>query len=278
VRVHERESYVIPVDGVGENPPEGAILNYFVGAGTSAVRLEVVDAAGRTAFSASSAEGAAPRLPATPGMHRVAWNLRYPLPDLIAGTAYNERDPRGVLAVPGQYTVKLTADSRVLSAPLTIVKDPRSSATTAEMTEEFELATTLMGMLGEVHATVRQLQAVGSQVAALKRRVDTERAARALDQLGRSADEILHQLYEPDAKTGSDLLNYPMRLNVRIAYLEDEVDYGDGAPTEQFRQMTAEYRKALDAEKARWTAIVTTDLPALNRQLAVFGLPPITVR
>jgi len=69
-----------------------------------------------------------------------------------------------------------------------------------------------------------------------------------------------------------------MRLNVRIAYLEDEVDYGDGAPTEQFRQMAVEYRSALDAEVARWKTIVTTDLPRLNRQLAARGLPQITIR
>jgi hypothetical protein len=103
-------------------------------------------------------------------------------------------------------------------------------------------------------------------------------AGRVLEPLDEATDNILHQLYEPDAKTGSDLLNYPMRLNVRIAYLEDEVDYGDGAPTEQARQMASEYRSALDAEKARWRAIVTTDIPALNRQLAALHLPPIVMR
>jgi len=73
----------------------------------------------------------------------------------------------------------------------------------------------------------------------------------ALADLDEAANSVLHRLYEPDAKTESDLLNYPMRLNVRISYLEDEVDYGGGAPTEQFRQMAVEYRSALDAESPR---------------------------
>ena len=279
VRVHERETYVIPTDGVGDNPPDAAISYVLGSAGASTVRLDVVDAAGRTAFSASSAEGSSPRLPATPGLHRVAWNLRYPLPNLIAGTAYDERDPRGVLAVPGRYTVRLTAGNESLSAPLTVIKDPRSSATAEDMAAEFDLATQLMGMLGEVHDVVRQIQGVRTQLEALKARVArTSTAGPALEQIGEATDSVLNQLYEPDAKTGSDLLNYPMRLNVRIAYLEDEVDYGDGAPTEQFRQMAAEYRRALDAEKTRWNAIVTTDIPALNRQLTSMGLPPIAVR
>jgi hypothetical protein len=136
-----------------------------------------------------------------------------------------------------------------------------------------------MGMLGELHAVVREIQAVRSQLAALTPRLaGASNAGRALDQLAEATDSVLNQLYEPNARTGSDLLNYPMRLNVRIAYLEDEVDYGDGAPTEQFRQMAAEYRGALDAEKARWHAIVTRDIPALNRQLSALGLPPIAIR
>ncbi len=278
VRVHERETYVIPVGGVGDNPPDGAIVNYVLGAsgGAVTVRLDVVDAAGRTAFSASSAAGSSPRLPVTPGLHRVVWNLRYPLPDLIPGTAFDERDPRGVLAVPGRYVVTLTAGSRVLSAPLVVVKDPRSSATAEDMTAEFDLATRLMGMLGELHSVVRQIQGVRTQIDGLKARVaGTSDAGRALERLDEATGRVLNQLYEPDAKSNNDLLNYPMRLNVRIAYLEDEVDYGDGAPTEQFSQMTSEYRSALDAEEARWKAILTTDLPALNRQLAALGLPQV---
>lgn len=281
IRVHERETYVIPIDGLGDNPPDGALLTYAVGAtsGSTVARLEVVDAAGRTAFSASSADGSAPKLAVTPGLHRVNWDLRYPLPDLIKGTAYDERDPRGVLAMPGKYTVKLTVGDRVVTAPLTVGKDPRSIATPEEMTAEFTLASQLMAMLGELHKTVRQIQDVRAQLEGLKTRLAaTSDAGRSLDQIGEGADSILHQIYEPDAKTGSDLLNYPMRLNVRIAYLEDEVDYGDGAPTTQFQQMAAEYRRAFEAEQARWKTITTGEIPALNRQLAAQGLPAIIVR
>jgi photosystem II stability/assembly factor-like uncharacterized protein len=279
VRVHERETYVIPTDGVGENPP-GATVSYVVGPdAAAAIRLDILDAVGRTAFSATNAGDSLPRLPVTPGMHRVAWDLRYPLPALISGTAYDERDPRGVLAVPGRYTVKLTVGDRVASAPLTVVQDPRSTATIADMTAEFDLATQLMGMLGELHAVVRQVQGVRAQIDALRARTSrTSDIARNLDQIDQAADAVLNQLYEPDARSSNDLLNYPMRLNVRIAYLEDEVDYGDGAPTEQFREMASEYRHAFDAEKARWTAIVTTEIPALNRHLAGLRLPQVVVR
>jgi photosystem II stability/assembly factor-like uncharacterized protein len=279
IRLHEAETYTVPIGIAGDNPPDGAVIDYAIGGGAAGADLSLVvtDSGGRTAFLATSADTSSPRLPTGPGMHRIVWHLRYPLPSLMAGTAYNERDPRGVLAAPGQYTVKLTVGERVLSAPLTVVNDPRSSATAADLAEEFALATQVMGMLGEVHGAVREITGVRAQIASLRpRAAGSPDVARALDALDERADEILNVLFEPKARSGVDLLNYPMRLNVRIAYLEDEVDFGDGAPTAQFRQMAAEYRAALDAELARWKALAQTEIAAVNRRLSAAGLPPIT--
>jgi hypothetical protein len=248
------------------------------------VWLEVADSQGRVAFRASSGPGPLPRLSVTPGMHRIVWDLRYPMwnLNLIAGTAYDERPPRGVLAVPGQYTVKLRLGEEGgswLTAPLTVVNDPRSTATPVALAAEFALGTRLMGMLGEVHATVRQIVDARLQTDSLHARLaDGPDASRAVSAFERQADEILNVLFEPKAKTGVDLLNYPMQLNVRVAYLEDEVDFGDGAPTSQFREMAREYRTTLDAQLARWARLTTTDLPAMNDLLRARGLPGVVLR
>jgi len=277
MRLHESDPYSMPIGQAGDNGPEGAVIDYVVGPGAPSLALEVVDRAGGTAFRTTSEKDAPIPLPTTPGMHRITWDLRYPLPDLIAGTVYNERSPRGVLAVPGPYTVKLIAGERTLAAPLTVVNDPRSSATHEALAQEFALATEVMAMLGEVHSTVRQINDVRSQIAALRAKATPELAPE-LDAVDQRADAILNVLFEPKAKTGVDLLNYPMRLNVRIAYLEDEIDFGDGAPTAQFLDMAAEYRAAFAAERARWKGLIETDLPALNQRLATRGLAAIVVR
>lgn len=215
-------------------------------------------------------------------MHRVVWDLRYPLPQLIAGTTYDEHDPRGVMAVPGRYTVKLRQGEEGgawISAPLTVVNDPRSSATIPAMQAEFALATRVMGMLGEVHATVRQILDVRAQIDSLRPQLagapDAAQAAAAF--VGRS-EESVNVLFEPKAKSGIDLLNYPMQLNVRIAYLEDEIDFGDGAPTAQFRELAAEYRRALDTQVAAWKKLTTTELVAFNKVLQARGLPVVVLR
>ena len=101
-------------------------------------------------------------------MHRVTWNLRYPLPPLIPTAVYNERPPRGVFALPGSYTVRLTADGRTVTAPLTVKLDPRVKVTEDALAAEFALASRLMEMLGEIHAAAHGIMDVRQQLAAIR--------------------------------------------------------------------------------------------------------------
>jgi photosystem II stability/assembly factor-like uncharacterized protein len=254
LRIHAAGSYSIPAGVAGANPPDGAVVDYYLGAPASRVAIEIRDARGRVAFRVSSDAphpSEAPELPfdaatggeqvsTEPGMHRVVWDLRYPLPDLIQGTAYDERSPRGVMALPGRYEVTLTADGHTTTVPLTVKNDPRSPATPQALAAEFALASHLMDMLGQLHATVRDIRAT---------------APKLDPQARREAGDILDQLYESEARANIDLLNYPMRLNARIAYLEDEVDFGDGAPTAQFKEMSALYQQQLEQLIRRWRAL-----------------------
>jgi hypothetical protein len=143
---------------------------------------------------------------------------------------------------------------------------------------EFTLATRLMGMLGEVHAAARQILNVRKQIVGLHEQLSgAPDAAQAVAAFEREAEAVLNALYEPLAKTGVDLLNYPMQLSARIAYLEDEVDFGDGAPTAQFYEMTRLYRRELDRQLARWKTLTQAQLQLMNRALQARGLPPVSV-
>ena len=281
IRTHEADTYTMPTTPAGENPPDGAVLNYYVGPGAAGeLTIDVRDAQGRRAFFASSVKGAdstAPVLAATPGMHRVVWNLRYPLPKLIPTAAYDERPPRGVLAVPGQYRVTVNMGDRQVTAPLTITNDPRSTATSDALEAEFTLASELTDMLGRLHANVREILQVRTQIEALRPRASAA-TTESLNALDAKLEPVLRTLYEPDARVGVDLLNYPMELNARIAYLEDEVDFGDGAPTTQFRDMTRDYGQSLDAQLAAWDRLKQVNLPALNQHLTAAGLPQVTIK
>ena len=259
--------------------PTGGTLSYFFKTKPNGpVSLTVTDQAGRTGvlFSGTGKN----KLNVEPGMHRVNWDLRYPVPDDIqGGAAYDERSPRGIMALPGQYTVKLTVEGHTYTQPLTVVNDPRSKTPTVALAAEYKLATTLMDALARDHQAVNQILQVRAQLKQLRQRLASDAGAKpilsAIDALDQKADSIENVLYEPNAKTNEELLNFPTELSSNIAYLEDEVDFGDGAPTEQFQQMASEYLEELQQQIGKWHQLQENDLAALNRQIEQKRIPVI---
>jgi photosystem II stability/assembly factor-like uncharacterized protein len=158
----------------GRNPPDGAIIDYFLGADARGpVTLDVLAAGGRLVRHYSSDDEPEPVnekelnvptywlrppivLPASQGMHRFVWDLRYPAPSaarheypISAIHGDTPREPLGVLAVPGIYTVKLTTNRRTYTQPLTVRLDPRATITQIGLTQQFTLATRIVDMMNQ---------------------------------------------------------------------------------------------------------------------------------
>jgi hypothetical protein len=161
----------------GENPPDGAILYYWLGStpGTPVV-LEVLDPGGEVIRRFASDDPHSPplegqnvpeywirpeqRVSAEPGMHRFAWDLTYP-PPAGARSSYpisaiymnTPRVPTGPWVMPGQFTVRMTVDGHTYTQPLTVKMDPRVSTPAAALQQQFELSMGLyLGMAGLVSA------------------------------------------------------------------------------------------------------------------------------
>src|SRR5208282_3201687 len=161
-------------------PPAGATFSYYLASAPSSdITLEILDAAGKTIRTFSSAGGgsqaeagpaeAAPpddeeggfrfrggptRLDKTAGMHRFAWDLRYP----GSWTSDSRPEgPNGPLAVPGEYSVKLTAGSWTATQPFTLIEDPRVSktgVTTADLQEQFDHNIRVRDLVSDVNKLV----------------------------------------------------------------------------------------------------------------------------
>ena len=152
-----------PEEPAGQNPPDGAILYYYLKNASDSIVIEVLDAAGKLVRHYSSADQPGPPEkdlnvptywirppqipPAAAGMHRFVWDLRYTPPDALRGgypmTAIDHntpREPRGPIALPGEYTVKLTVDGKSFTQPLTVKMDPRVKTPPAGLKQQFDLA------------------------------------------------------------------------------------------------------------------------------------------
>ncbi|HTU35728.1 MAG TPA: hypothetical protein VMF66_18140 [Candidatus Acidoferrum sp.] len=261
--------------------PTGATLSYFLKTKPNGpVSLSVTDQQGQTGIFFS--DTGSNKLDVEAGMHRVNWDLRYPVPsDIQGGGPYDERPPRGVMALPGRYTVNFTIAGHVYTQPLTVVNDPRSNTSQDALLAEYQLATNLMSALDRDHQAVNQILRTRAQLKQLRQRLADDASAKeivsAIDAVDQKAGSIEDVLYEPKAKTSEELLNFPTELNSKIAYLEDEVDFGDGAPTEQFQQMAREYLQELQQQIGKWRQLRENELAALNRQIEQKHIPVIFV-
>jgi hypothetical protein len=179
-----------PEEPAGENPPDGAILDYYLPTDARGpLTISIYDSAGNVVRKFSSTDKPKPidpeivvptywvrpaRIPrADAGMHRFLWDYRYPRPKAVsydypisAMPHDTPMGPEGVLALPGRYTVKLSVDGRTYTQPLMLKMDPRISITTAQLRAQFTLAQKIVSLMAKT-ATNKRLARYNFQLSAL---------------------------------------------------------------------------------------------------------------
>jgi photosystem II stability/assembly factor-like uncharacterized protein len=288
-----------PDEPTAQNPPDGAILDYFLAQPASGpVTMEILDAQGKVArrFSSFDKPGATeeelakqlipsywirmPRvLSASAGMHRFVWDLHYPTPlssrydyPISAIPGDTPQVPQGPLALPGQYTVKLTVNGHAYSAPLTVKKDPRVKTSDAGFVQMFEMESRLAAMMtessraqGEARSAREQLQKLAKQ--------GTGPIADAISAFDKKVASLLggggglRGAASPVPTIGG--------ASGEVSALYGEIDRADAAPTAAQVSAMDETDKSLSEVLKQWLALKTADLPALNQQLHGANLPEI---
>jgi len=268
-----------PEEPAGKNPPDGAIINYRLGAGSGTpVVLEILDATGKAIRTFSSADSVEPvdtrlnvptywvrpqqRLAATRGTHRFVWDLHYPPPQVLAhdypiSAIYRDtpRTPLGPAVLPGTYAVRLSANGQRYTQPLTIRMDPRVQITDAGLRLQRDIG-------------VRMNDAISRDFAALSE-VRAQRVALRTTREGAKAKELADSLVALDSalarvENGAQTANAIglVALNEQLAGILDTVEGADAEPTTQAVAAASDLEKALAAALAQWSDIKRTRLRA----------------
>jgi photosystem II stability/assembly factor-like uncharacterized protein len=270
-----------PRGPLGSNPPGGVIIDYSLkSAPKDDISMEIVDAKGQLVRKFSSKEKKQegesgffgmrgnPVLPKKAGLNRFVWDMRYDPPREVPGAVYDNGPPEGVLALPGKYEVKLTAEGKSYAAPVEIELDPRARISTADLEKQFALATEVRNLNDQVHRTVLEIRDLSGQLQALDKRLGQDDGSKPVrdssDGITKKIAGIENQLIEPKATANEDQLNYGNMLSSQLAYLGNSVDDADIAPTQAEYEQFEVYRKQMDQIDADWAAVVNKDLVALN--------------
>lgn len=230
------------------NPPEGAILYYWLGAPAQAVTIEVRDAQNRLVRTLSNVPDAMPldilgavpepwkRVPqglaTTPGMHRVNWDLRWATPNAMVynydyemSAIYHDTPPtpQGPKAVPGRYTLRLTVDGKSMTQPLTVIADPRLNkltVTQAGMERQLALELKLVQAIDASHKAFDQLTHLHDRLAGQDASPELARKLAAIQ--GPSGDAVSDPYGTvPGAGTISHDQGAFVRLLVAVDYNSD---------------------------------------------------------
>jgi hypothetical protein len=289
-----------PEEPAGQNPPDGAILYYYLPAPAAGpVTLEILDRAGklvrRYASTDQPPQDSALNIPtywirpprvltAEAGMHRFIWDLRYPPPDALRfgypiSAIYRDtpREPLGPFVLPGEYTVKLTANGQSYTQPLTVKMDPRVTTPPAALQRQLALAMRLTDAIHRDYEALQQVKSLRAQLRTVRERAG--QSANALTDAIARVDESAAALEGtgggPGAPGISATAENLTRLNGELVTLLGIVDGADTEPTTQVVAAVGELERTLAEQLARWREVQDRDVSALDAQLRKAGLPAI---
>jgi photosystem II stability/assembly factor-like uncharacterized protein len=279
----------------GENPPRGAVFTYFLKEKPKEISIEIRDAQKRLVRRYSSIaeppvgadeseEAPKPALKLEAGVQRAVWDLRWSGADRIKNAKIDWGNPaQGPIAVPGTYTVTLTADGRSATTPLVIKPDPRSTVSQADLETQLAFALDARDTFSRITANVNRLRAVGDQLkarnAALKATASAAALVKASDAALAKIDAFEEEIHNPRAEVVYDILAMQggARLYSRLSPLLDFITDGDGAPTQGAGEVFADQKRELEQWEARVKQFLSTDVPALNSQASQLGVAFIVV-
>jgi hypothetical protein len=289
-----------PEEPTAENPPNGAVIDYYLPSAVSDVRLEIFDAqhnlvrrfsgdnhsANKGSVKHSSlpvAERWFPKpevIEKTAGMHRFTWNLVW---DSSGGPSADEdseyRNPIGPKATPGTYEVRLTVDGKAQSQPLKIIMDPRSPATAEVLAQQLQLAQQIFGEVTDARRALAEITSVQKKLSDIQQRVGEHEAEQPNAKLKPVLDEAQSAIAKVLAnKTpGEDGMPGLQEAYSALASALRVVESGDRAVPSQAIAVFKESSQQVKARIAEWTQFKQRVLPQLNEQLRQSNLAPVTI-
>ncbi|HEV7904979.1 MAG TPA: hypothetical protein VGO96_14150, partial [Pyrinomonadaceae bacterium] len=235
-----------------------------------------------SSFFAGGGGGGAPRVTTDVGLNRFVWNMRHTDAARFPGLIMWAGSVTGPRIAPGRYQVRLTADGKTYTETFEVRKDPRLTTTDADFAKQLDLLLKIRDQLTGTHNAIISIREARSQINELLKRVQGQPNFKAISDAAKSLDgkmtAIEEALYQTKNQSSQDPLNYPIRLNNKLAALGGVVSSADTAPTEQSYTVYEDLVAKINAELQKLDAVMKTDLPAFNALVREQNIPAVIVK
>ena len=282
-----------PEEPTAQNPPDGAIVDYYLPAAAKGVKLEIFDASGklvRRVISGPKKEQPHPPLAIaerwlpkpvvlenSAGAHRFVWDLRW------SGSGGNEAieedegfgAPHGPRVVPGMYQIKLTVDDKASTQPLKVEMDPRAPVTTAELDEQLRLGLEIFGEVRRTRKALAEMEAVKKRLGELQPKLPPKNS-QVLTQIASLEGAITKiqkgdQPLTPGAIVGLESASTGLAAALRV------VETSDRTLPSQAIELYRQADQVATAGIAQWSQVKNTELAKLNQTLQKAGVATIQI-
>ncbi|MFK7818177.1 MAG: glycosyl hydrolase [Planctomycetaceae bacterium] len=243
--------------------------------------LEIQEADGTAVQTyATKPEDGQSKLSVQEGINEVRWNMTYKGAESFPGMVLWGGGTGGPTAVPGQFKAVLKVGESEQAIDFEIKKDPRATATIADLQAQHDFIAETRDKLSETHKGIKQLRDVRTQISELKARLkkqgdDQKDLVKQADAITKKLTKIEEALYQTQNQSGQDPLNFPIRLNNRLSGVISVASTGDNAPTAQAIAVRDEIAGLIDIQLKQLSEVMDKELPAFNKAVRDSQVPAI---
>ncbi|MDF9797322.1 photosystem II stability/assembly factor-like uncharacterized protein [Catalinimonas alkaloidigena] len=275
----------------GTNHPEGVMIHYYlrneVDSATT-VSLKIKENNGKLIreFSTDYAENeddlSKAKLEAEQGFNTFNWDMSYPDAKSFEGMILWGGGMNGPRALSGTYQVELTVNGQVTGQSFKILADPRWTSTPADLQAQFDFLISVRDKLTETHQTIEGIRNIREQMNTVVERVKGKEnmqeivdKAEAIDQ---QITQIEKELYQTKNRSRQDPLNFPIKLNNKLANVGLQVGNGHFRPTQQAVAFKNEITEQIDAQLQKFRKVVNQEVPEFNRMVQEKNVSAVSLK
>ena len=268
-----------------------ATVQYYLKEALDTITVEILDAQDRVVNTYTGSQPAYEEDPDLPwwqrggsskpttaqGLNAFTWDLRYPGATTFEGMIiWSARPQRGPKAPPGAYKVRIKTAYGTENRPFSIVMDPNlKGISQADLEAQFELSNQIMGKTSTANQTVIDIRKMKSHLEENRDQIPAGAFQKTVQPFMDQLSAVEEELYQVKNQSNQDPLNFPIKLNNRLASLRRSVETGDARPTDGAYKVYNELSAELDAHLNTLNTVLKKELPKVNKVLGNNGIDPI---
>lgn len=268
----------------GANPPQGTVINFYAKGITDSSKLSITinDKQGKPIKTFSNyTKTPEDQMEVAEGMNQFVWDQNYPPAERTDGMILWNGGVGSAKAAPGKYTGKIKFGNDSADFSFVIKPNPVYTATEADYDAQVSFLLSVRDKFNEVQKAIRNIRTIRTQINELNAKVDgkTHKEMKQLaDSINKQITAVEEALYQTKAKSGQDVLNFPIRLNDKIAGLYGVASSGQNAPSKQVREVFADLSAQANLQLTKLKQVLDTDVKQLNKLINDKQIPVIGIR